>query len=95
LQPFVIIGNPGSLELLKILGYKTFHEVIKEDYDKIMDHKDRMSQLIKSSFDLINLSDRHHIRIQEIIKDTLSHNQTNFLSPKTTRIKNLLQELEY
>jgi len=95
LQPFVIIGNPGSLDLLKVLGYKTFHEVIKEDYDKIIDHKDRMSQLIKSSFDLINLSDRHHIRIQEIIKDTLLHNQTNFLSPKTTRIKNLLQELEY
>lgn len=95
LQPFVIIGNPGSLDLLKALGYKTFHEVIKEDYDNIVDHKDRMSQLIKSTFDLVNLSHRHHIRIQQIIKDTLLHNQTNFLSPKTTRIKNFLQELEY
>ena len=56
LQPFVIIGNPGSLALLKDLGYKTFDTVIKEDYDNIINPKDRMSQILKISFDLTNLS---------------------------------------
>tara|TARA_B100000989_G_scaffold141357_1_gene105163 strand:- start:4248 stop:5453 length:1206 start_codon:yes stop_codon:yes gene_type:complete len=95
LQPFIIIGNPGSLRLLKDLGYKTFSEVIKEDYDQLFDHKDRMSQLLKSSFDLCNLSHTHHIRIQSILSQTLQHNQRLFLSPKTNRINQMLKELEY
>lgn len=95
LQPFIVIGNPGSLQLLKDLGYRTFSEVIKEDYDKITDHKDRMSQLLKSSFDLSNLSHKHHIRIQTIISQTLQHNQRLFLSPKVNRINQLLKELDY
>jgi len=95
LQPFVIIGNPGSLQLLKDLGYKTFETVIKEDYDKIINHKDRMSQLLKSTFDLCNLSHKHHMRIQKIISDTLKWNQKLLLSPKVNRINKLLSELEY
>ena len=95
LQPFVIIGNPGSLQLLKDLGYKTFETVIKEDYDKIINHKDRMSQLLKSTFDLCNLSHKHHMRIQQIISDTLKWNQKVLLSPKVNRINKLLSELEY
>ena len=95
LQPFIIIGNPGSLQLLKNLGYKTFETVIKEDYDMILDHKDRMSQLLKSSYDLCNLSDKHHMRIQSMITDILKYNQKLFLSPKVNRINKLLKELEY
>jgi hypothetical protein len=34
--PFMICGNPGSLELLRMLGYKTFPSVFDEHYDKIM-----------------------------------------------------------
>ena len=95
LQPFIIIGNPGSLALLKDLGYKTFDTVIKEEYDKIINHKDRMSQILKISFDLTNLSHKHHIRIQQIISQALQHNQKLFLSPKVNRINKLLNELKY
>ena len=34
--PFIICGNPGSLELLRMLGYKTFPSVFDEEYDEIM-----------------------------------------------------------
>ena len=34
--PFMICGNPGSLELLRMLGYKTFPSVFDEHYDKIL-----------------------------------------------------------
>jgi len=95
LQPFVIIGNPGSLALLKSLGYKTFEDVIKETYDKETDHRERMSMLLKITYDLAHLSDRHHMRIQNIISDVLVHNQNNLLSPKVHRINNLLNRLEY
>ena len=82
LQPFIVIGNPGTLALLKDLGYKTFEDVIKETYDKQTDHRDRMSSLLKISFDLCRLSDKHHLRIQNIIRDVLEHNQKHFLAPK-------------
>ena len=95
LQPFVIVGNPGSLRLLKDLGYKTFDTVIKEEYDNIINHKDRMSQILKISFDLTNLSHKHHMRIQQIISQSLQHNQKLFLSPKGNRINKLLNELKY
>lgn len=95
IQPFVLIGNPGSLQLLKDLGYKTFEDVIKETYDKETDHRERMSMLLKISYDLCNLSDMHHIRIQKIIANVLEHNQNHFLSPKVHRINNLLNRLEY
>ena len=70
-------------------------DVIKETYDKELDHRERMSMLLKITYDLANLSDRHHMRIQNIISDVLVHNQTNFLSPKVHRINNLLNRLEY
>ncbi len=95
LQPFVLIGNPGSLELLHKLGYKTFSEVIKEDYDKEQDHRERMSTLLKISFDITALTDKHHKRIQQIISDALHHNQQHFLAPKVNRINGLLRQLEY
>jgi len=95
MQPFIIIGNPGSLQLLKSLGYKTFDDVIKETYDTETDHRERMSMLLKISYDLCNLSDTHHRRIQKIIADVLEHNQNVFLSPKVHRINNLLNRLEY
>ena len=95
LQPFIIAGNPGSLQLLKDLGYKTFEDVIRETYDDEDDHKERLSQLLKISYDLCNLSDKHHIRIQQIVADVLTHNQQHFLAPKANRINKLLNELEY
>tara|TARA_R110001592_G_scaffold43527_3_gene140982 strand:+ start:8830 stop:10041 length:1212 start_codon:yes stop_codon:yes gene_type:complete len=95
LQPFIIVGNPYSLKLLESLGYQTFTDVIRETYDLEEDHKERMSSLLKMSFDLCNLSDKHHLRIQSIIADTLEHNQKVFLSPKVHRINNLLNKLEY
>ena len=54
-----------------------------------------MSSLLKISFDLCRLSDKHHLRIQNIIRDVLEHNQKHFLAPKVNRINTFLRELEY
>jgi len=95
LQPFIIIGNPGSLALLKDLGYKTFQDVIKESYDLQTDHRIRMSELLKISYDISILDHKHHIRMQTLLADTLYHNQRHFLAPKANRINKLLNQLEY
>jgi hypothetical protein len=42
LQPFIIIGNVGSLKALRKLGYKTFNGLIDESYDSIENPEDRI-----------------------------------------------------
>ena len=37
LQPFLIVGNPGSLGLLRGLGFRTFGALFDERYDRITD----------------------------------------------------------
>lgn len=60
-HPFVLVSVPNSLELLRELGYKTFHPYINEDYDKeqndctrllmLLDEIERLSKLSKDELD--------------------------------------------
>jgi hypothetical protein len=95
LQPFIIIGNPGSIKLLQQLGYMTFGHVIDERYDNTIDHKERMKELYRLSFCIADRTHSEHIHLQHILKDTLEFNQKHFLAPKVSRIRNLFNQLEY
>ena len=44
-HPFIIVTNPHALELLREIGYKTFHPLIDETYDKIKDPIIRMMMI--------------------------------------------------
>ncbi len=78
--PFMICGNPGSLELLRMLGYKTFPSVFDEEYDEIMspvmaiDHV--VMEVRRHAIANLPLSGFAH---DEILQAT-SHNQQLFLS---------------
>lgn len=95
MQPFVVVGNPGSLRLLKHLGYRTFSRVIDERYDSIQDPQARMLELLNVAYSINARSHRDHMGIQAVLQDTLKYNQQQFLKPKTTRIQNFLAQLEY
>lgn len=82
LQPFIIVGAPGSLAALHDLGYKTFNDIIDESYDYTEDDDRRMELLIKLAFRLIDMTDEHHIKLMTKIKPILEHNQKLFLSKK-------------
>ena len=45
-HPFIIVTNPGALSLLRDIGYKTFHPLIDETYDKVKDPGIRMMMII-------------------------------------------------
>lgn len=45
--PFVVFGNPRTLQLLRSMGFKTFHPIINEKYDQIMDPLERVDCLLK------------------------------------------------
>ena len=45
-HPFIIVSNPYALKLLRDIGYKTFHPLINETYDKVKDPGVRMMMII-------------------------------------------------
>jgi len=80
LQPFIIIGAPGSLAALHDLGYQTFSSVIDESYDYIEDHDRRMKILVDQALQLAAMPHERHLRIMKKIKPILEHNQQHFFS---------------
>jgi hypothetical protein len=45
-EPFILIGCPGSLKVLKDMGYKTFSPWINESYDDILDPAQRLKAIM-------------------------------------------------
>ena len=41
LQPFIFLGQPNTISMLKRFGFKTFHPLINEDYDKELNNEKR------------------------------------------------------
>lgn len=54
-HPFIIVTNPGALSLLRDIGYRTFHPLIDETYDKIRDPGVRMLMIVNEIEKLCNL----------------------------------------
>jgi len=56
LQPFIILGQPKTLNYLKNIGYKTFDKWIDESYDDILDDENRLQSIIQETKRLSKLS---------------------------------------
>jgi len=57
-HPFILVSIPGTLSMLRSLGYKTFSPLIDESYDLEFDDDLRMLKIIKEVKRLSNLSER-------------------------------------
>jgi hypothetical protein len=47
LQPFILVGNYGTLKMIRELGFKTFSPFIDESYDEVYDYNLRMKMIFK------------------------------------------------
>lgn len=77
-RPFVIAGAPGTIKMLKDMGFKTFDKWWDESYDDIVSNKDRMVKLCET-IDYINSFSIKEM--QEMYKEMipiLKHNVENF-----------------
>jgi hypothetical protein len=82
-HPFILLGRPGSLEELKKSGYKTFHPFISEDYDKIVDNRERFEFIINEIKRLCNFTvDEWNVWSTDI-KEIVDYNHTHFFNRKT------------
>ena len=53
-QMFMIVGQAGSLDLLRSLGYKTFDGIIDESYDTILNNPDRLEAVTNEAIRFIS-----------------------------------------
>ena len=83
LHPFVVLGNPHTLKVLKSYGFKTFDKWWDESYDDEFDFKKRASMILEIVKTLCNYSFSEWNIILSEMEETLIYN------------KNLLHKLWY
>jgi hypothetical protein len=82
LQPFIHVGDFGSLKKLKDLGFKTFEPYIDESYDQEPDHFKRMQMIEKEIVKLNSLGiEQLHNYYYDMV-DRLIYNKNHFYSFK-------------
>lgn len=74
MQPFVAIARPGTVKLLKTLGYKTFDKYIDESYDDIQDDKTRLLAATNSIKTFIGKSNQELTELMIEMKPIFEHN---------------------
>ena len=93
LQPFVIVGAPRSLRLLRELGYKTFGDYIDESYDNEDNAEQRLKLCLNVVEQIVGMSHAEHVKIQQDMAEILLYNQQHFLSDKSAKLLNLLDKI--
>jgi len=83
--PFIHVGEPGSLQKLKNLGYRTFEDYFVEQYDDITDPILRMNAIVK------NIKHWHTniLDYKDSIKQDVEHNYNHFNNVMQTMIENV------
>lgn len=93
-MPFITLGNPGTLDVLKNLGYQTFSQWFNEDYDKDIDINDRIKIIIENLQIYANKSNKDLELLRKKMKSVCVHNQNNYKiqQNKISGIKKLWQQ---
>lgn len=81
-HPFIFITVPKALEVLKSLGYKTFHPYIDESYDEEFDNCNRMKMILKEVERISNFTLQETKEFCKNVKSICHHNQ-ELLKSKT------------
>ena len=67
-QPFVLCGQPGIVNVLRLQGYDVYDRWLNHDYDTIIDDKERMSVIMK---EIIRLNSLSHEEWTKMLKEML------------------------
>lgn len=87
-HPFIVVSVPNSLEIYKIMGYKTFSGIIDESYDLETDDGKRMLMIVNEIERLCNLSEVELENFLNTAKEICEYNY-NVLMSKTSFITEL------
>ena len=85
LHPFLILGNPHTLKVLKNFGFKTFDKWWDESYDDEFDFKTRAQKLLNVVDDLCSKSHEDWIEMLVEMEELLHHNKNTLHKLSTTK----------
>ncbi len=73
-QPFIAFARPGTLKLMRDLGYQTFSDFIDESYDTIENDKERMYKTVDSIKKFVSLPESQLQDFMLEMKPIFKHN---------------------
>jgi len=73
-HPFVVLGEPGTLQHLHSLGFETFENLWSEDYDTTQSTKLRIAQIVENVVQY-NMAPLYKLTLQK-----LKHNRNHFFN---------------
>lgn len=76
-RPFIVVSTPGTLYLLRQLGFKTFNRWWDESYDNIENHVERLEAIDKIIQYILSKSVDELKLILDDMQQVLSHNFEN------------------
>jgi len=91
-QPFILMGNPRSLEVLRGQGYKTFSKWWDESYDQEMDFYKRMDKIFTVMREVATWDMEKCYEITQEMLPTLIHNFNVLMKGET--LHNIINVLE-
>jgi hypothetical protein len=74
-HPFIFVTVPKALEVLKTLGYKTFHPYIDESYDNEFDNNIRLKMILDEIEKICNMSEDEVEEFIDNVKKICVYNQ--------------------
>ena len=86
-HPFILLGIPHSLELLRFLGYKTFHPWIDESYDTETDDTKRVVMVADEIERLSNLTPDQLTDFLNGVREICDYNYNNLMNKKVWTYK--------
>ena len=78
-RPFILVGPPGSLALMKNDGFKTFSEFWDESYDDELDHDKRLAKLLTLVHSILNKSIEELRTMYQQMRPIVEHNKNKYL----------------
>jgi hypothetical protein len=91
-MPFICLGNPGSLKMLRDQGFITFHDWINESYDIDMPLERRIDVICNEILKFNGLSDARKKEIRYDMHEYTVHNQN--LLKLLVKKNNLMEKLK-
>ena len=73
-KPFILVAQPFALDFFHRCGFRSFHPIIDETYDAILNLEDRLEKLIKIIERFNNMPEQEFTETMEKIKEITEYN---------------------
>ena len=94
MHPFILAATPGSLQMFRDFGFKTFPELFDESYDEIENHTERLRFIMNQVHTIIKMDENKFIdKIKESYQ-TVAYNQKHWMNLHITLENYLLSVFE-